>query len=80
MTFAGIDIGSLTGKALLLEDSKIIASKVIRVKKTPVETAEKVFEMVLSESRIKRDDVAFIVSTGYGRDNIPFSNKSLATL
>ncbi len=80
MPFAGIDVGSLTGKALLLEDSEILGFKVIRVKKTPVETAESVFEAVLSETGINRGDVKFVVSTGYGRDNIPFSNKSMTEI
>jgi predicted CoA-substrate-specific enzyme activase len=80
MPFAGIDIGSLTGKALLFEDSEILGFKVIRVKKTPVESAEKVFEAVLSETNINREDIKFVVSTGYGRDNIPFSNKSMTEI
>ena len=80
MVFAGIDIGSLTGKALLLKDNEILGHKVIRVKKTPIETAESVFEIVLSETNINKEDVNFIVSTGYGRDNIPFSNKSVTEI
>ena len=80
MVFAGIDIGSLTAKALLLEDGEILGFKIIRVKKTPVESAESVFEAALSETCINRDDVKFVVSTGYGRDNIPFSNKSMTEI
>jgi len=78
--FAGIDVGSLTGKALLLDDSEILAHKVIRVKKTPVETAESVFGIVLSETNVDRDDIKFVVSTGYGRDSIPFSTKSVTEI
>jgi predicted CoA-substrate-specific enzyme activase len=80
MIFGGIDVGSLTGKAVLLEDDTILAHKVIRVKKTPVETAEKVLDSVLEESNIDKDEINFIVSTGYGRDNIPFSNKSVTEI
>ncbi len=80
MIFAGIDIGSLTGKCVLLEWEDIKASKVIRVKKTPVETARRVFDIVLEESGINEEDVSYIVSTGYGRDNISFSNKSLTEI
>ncbi len=64
----------------MLEDSEIRGFKIIRVKKTPVETAESVFEMVLSETGINRDNVKFVVSTGYGRDNIPFAPKSVTEI
>lgn len=80
MIFAGIDVGSLTGKCVLLNEKEILAHKVIRVKRTPVETAEAVFNEVLSESKIDREEVKFVVSTGYGRDNIPFSNKSVTEI
>lgn len=80
MIFGGIDVGSLTGKAVLLEDKQIMAYKVVRVKKTPVETAEKVLDLVLEESGIKKENITFIVTTGYGRDNIPFSNKSVTEI
>ena len=39
MVTCGIDVGSLTGKAVLLNERDILAQKIIRVKKTPVETA-----------------------------------------
>ncbi|MHA1291753.1 MAG: acyl-CoA dehydratase activase [Promethearchaeota archaeon] len=75
-----MDVGSLTGKAVLLENNEIKAQKVIRVKKTPIETAETVFNIVLSESEINKNNIKFVVSTGYGRDNIPFSNKSVTEI
>ncbi len=94
MLFAGIDVGSLTGKAVLLKSDgataetddnlnrvqNILAHKVIRVKKTPVETAQTVFQQILEETNLKKEDVNYIVSTGYGRDNIPFSNKSVTEI
>ena len=80
MVTCGIDVGSLTGKAVLLNEREILAQKIIRVKRTPVATAEKVFDLVLSESKIDRDEIKYIVSTGYGRDNIPFSNKSVTEI
>jgi len=80
MVFAGIDVGSLTGKCVLLNDQDILAQKVIRVKKTPVSTAESVFDTCLAESNIDKQEVKFVVSTGYGRDNIPFSDKSVTEI
>lgn len=80
MVFCGIDVGSLTGKAVLLNDDEILAHKVIRVKKTPVSTADAVFKIVLEESKIDREEIKFIVTTGYGRDNIPFSDKSVTEI
>lgn len=74
----GIDIGSLTAKAVLIEDRRILATHIMNVKATALLSAEAVVAEVLKKCNIALDDIDSTCSTGYGRYEIPFSriNKS----
>lgn len=74
MITAGCDVGSLTAKAVILQDNKLIASNIIRVKSTPYESAKTVLDTALDMCSLKLIDIDNICSTGYGRYDIPFSN------
>ena len=72
MLVAGIDVGSLTAKAVVLDNGKIVAKAVSRVTPKPAESAEKALELAIKESGIKKSEIGFYVATGYGRKQIPF--------
>lgn len=76
MIYAGCDVGSLTAKAAIIEDGKILGKKIIQAKASPVESAQEVMEAAIKEAGISWDDIIYIVSTGYGKDQIPFANSS----
>jgi len=78
MITAGIDIGSLTAKGIILEDNRIRASYIMRVKSSSLQSAEVVFKQILDDSGLSEKDIHCCCSTGYGRYDIPFSdiNKS----
>jgi len=80
MVYAGIDVGSMSAEAVLIEGDRILASKVIVVKPNPVESATLVTEAVLEEAGLRRDDIAFCVSTGYGREKIAFSHHNITEI
>ena len=80
MIYAGIDVGSMSAEAVLIEGDRILASNVIVVKPNPVESATLVMETVLEEAGLRRDDIAFCVSTGYGRERIPFSHHNISEI
>jgi len=80
LLFGGIDIGSLTGKAVIMEGDEIISSSIILVKRNPVLTSELVYTEALSKLNLTPDDINFCVGTGYGRERIPFINKSLSEI
>lgn len=50
MVYAGIDVGSMSAEAVLIEGDRILASKVIVVKPNPVVSATLVMEAVLEEA------------------------------
>ena len=72
MIVAGCDIGSLTAKAVIMEDSKVLADAVIRATTKPAESAEKVMALALAEASLTLKDIGYVVGTGYGREQIPF--------
>jgi predicted CoA-substrate-specific enzyme activase len=71
---AGCDVGSLTSKAVILKDKKIIASAIIKSKAKPQQSAEKAFVQALSDCSLDQADIQCCVGTGYGRNQISFVN------
>ncbi|MBN2496802.1 MAG: hypothetical protein JXR96_19585 [Deltaproteobacteria bacterium] len=80
MITLGVDIGSLTGKALILEDGEIRAWSLILTGPDSVETGTEVTEMVLSKAGLRLEDMDFTISTGYGRIVIPFADKNVSEI
>ncbi|MBW1988692.1 MAG: activase [Deltaproteobacteria bacterium] len=81
--FAGCDLGSTTGKAVILDEAgDIAASALIRAKIDPVETGREVLDLAVKQvpelSGI--EDVAYLVGTGYGRNEVPFANENISEI
>jgi len=70
MLFAGIDIGSLTAEAVVIQNGKLVASERINVKPNPADSAREVMGLLLQNSALKWEDIRYTVSTGYGREKI----------
>lgn len=75
MIVAGCDIGSLTGKAVILSDAGILASRVLRVNAAPKKSAETVMEMALTDAGLAMNALDYVIGTGYGRKKIPFADR-----
>ncbi len=80
MITLGVDIGSLTGKALILQDGAILAWHLILTGPDSVETGRAVTERTLAKTGLALKDMDFIVSTGYGRIVIPFAHKNISEI
>ena len=79
--FAGVDIGSTTGKALLLDDQdKILGSTIMEVTTRPERTARICVDNVLQQAGVKEEDIKFMVGTGYGRVKIPFASDNISEI
>jgi len=71
MYFLGIDIGSLSCDAVLIdEQKKIISSSVIPTGVKNIEAIEKVKNNVLETSGLSPDQIQSVISTGYGRTRV----------
>jgi len=77
--FAGIDIGSTMTKAVILEDG-VIASVIGPTGPEQRRLANKVMEVALHKAGLSFDAVTYIVSTGYGRINVPFADKQVTEI
>lgn len=72
MIVAGCDVGSLTAKAVIMDDAGILGSAMAPVKRSPDESARAVLDAALDDAGAPQKDIAWCVGTGYGRKNISF--------
>jgi len=72
--FAGIDVGSTMTKAVILKEG-IVASIIGPTGPEQRRLANKVMEEALDKAAISFQAITYIVSTGYGRINVPFADK-----
>ena len=71
MYYLGIDVGSLSCDAALVDDSgAVVASSVFPTGSRNQEAIRRAREEVLSDARLSEADVAAVVSTGYGRERV----------
>jgi predicted CoA-substrate-specific enzyme activase len=77
--FAGIDVGSTMTKAVILNKG-IMASIIGPTGPEQRRLANKVMEEALKKADISLQMIAYIVSTGYGRINVPFADKQLTEI
>jgi len=64
MRVAGVDVGCLTAKAVIVDGNDILASTVILVENTTEIEADRVLCMTLKKAGLTRDCLSFVVSTG----------------
>jgi (R)-2-hydroxyacyl-CoA dehydratese activating ATPase len=76
MPVAGIDIGAGTAKVVILENDKMAASSVMPVRGNIDRAIEEVMANALDKAGLALRDLEFVVSTGYGRDAVPFAGAS----
>jgi predicted CoA-substrate-specific enzyme activase len=75
MLVAGVDVGSTTTKAALLDENKRVrALALLDTGANVVRAAERAFQEALAKAGVEPWDVAFTVGTGYGRYRIPFGD------
>ncbi len=77
--FAGIDVGSTMTKAVILNQG-IIASIIGPTGPEQRRLANKVMEEALKQATLSLKAMTYIVSTGYGRINVPFADKQFTEI
>ncbi len=81
MVAAGIDIGSTTGKAVILIDDRIIPGEIVTVATKPSVTAKLAMEAAMRNAGIQSmADLQYIISTGYGRLKVEFANANISEI
>ena len=80
MIVAGIDIGSRAAKGVLMRDNEIISSVIRDTLAESVRTSEATMSELLKGTGISRDDIDYIVATGYGRVLVPFAHENVSEI
>jgi len=76
MITAGVDIGSVATKLVLLRDGTDIAAKALCPSgAAPQRAADQAFGEALASAALKRSDVQRVVATGYGRRRVAFGDR-----
>lgn len=81
MYVMGIDSGSTSTNAVIMDqDKKIKAFSVVRTGAKSGVSAKRVFQDVLEKAGLAREDISWIVSTGYGRVSIEFADENVTEI
>lgn len=81
MFVIGIDIGSLASKAVLINDKReIISYSIVPTGARSAGAGRDAFDKVLKQAGLQPEDIAYVLSTGYGRENVSISNEQLTEI
>jgi len=80
MLVAGVDVGSLSSKALIMENGRIMGWSLTLTGPSSTDSAVAAMDLALKECNLSLIDIAYIVSTGYGRVNVPFSQATITEI
>ena len=80
MFVAGIDIGSLSSKALIMENGQIKGWGLTLTEPSSEGSAFSAINLALKDCNLSLKDIAYIVATGYGRVNVSFSQATLTEI
>lgn len=74
-------MGSTQTKAVIVdEDERIVSSTLVDTGSNVVKAAERAFNQAIEAAGVVRDDLQYIVGTGYGRFNVTFGNDQITEI
>lgn len=81
MYVMGIDSGSTSTNAVIMDENrKIKAFSVVRTGAKSGVSADRALQEVLEKAGLTREEIAWIVSTGYGRVSISFADENVTEI
>jgi predicted CoA-substrate-specific enzyme activase len=79
--FGGCDVGSTTGKAVILAGDAIVGSALVPSRMDPQVTAREALEAASAPLRARGfSRLAYLVGTGYGRAEVPFADENISEI
>jgi len=77
----GVDVGSTQTKGVLMNEGREIISKIlIETGANVSKAAENAFKLLLEQNGLRKNDVTFIVGTGYGRYKVTFGDTQITEI
>ena len=80
MYTVGIDIGSVTAKGALMSGNALLGADFCFTGYNAGVAAWKIFDQLLATHRVDPAAVSRIVATGYGRNSVPFADKTFTEI
>lgn len=78
---AGVDVGSTQTKGILVNERReIVARGLIDTGANVSRAAERVFQKILEESGVRREEVGCVIGTGYGRYKVTFGDTQVTEI
>ncbi|MFB3895465.1 MAG: acyl-CoA dehydratase activase [bacterium] len=79
--FLGIDVGSVTTKAVIINTDHVpVGSSMVPTGFSVVTAAEQVTRLALDHARIANDSISKTIATGYGRNLVPSANAQITEI
>ncbi|MFO7965616.1 MAG: acyl-CoA dehydratase activase [Desulfobacterales bacterium] len=80
MIYAGCDLGTISAKAVLIDDRNILAVSILPYSSLPRQAAFQVLEKALADAGLDESQIAFCLATGFGKKAVPFANGDIPEL
>lgn len=81
MLVGGCDVGSTTGKAVILREAAIVAHFIVPSTTKPEKTARLAMEEAARLAGLSAlTELQYIIGTGYGRLKVPFANENVSEI
>jgi bzd-type benzoyl-CoA reductase Q subunit len=77
---AGVDVGSVGSKAVIMTDGDVYAWSVMRTGANSSDSAKKALGWAMEDTGLMLKDFNYIVGTGYGRVNVPMANRAITEI
>jgi len=77
---AGVDVGSVSSQAVIMVDGQLFAYSNMRTGSNSPDSATNAMDWALKETGMTLEDIHYVVGTGYGRVNVPFSNRAITEI
>lgn len=79
--FAGIDVGSLSTNAVILDEALgVLGHSIIDTGANSTEAADRAMELVCEAAKLRREAIVRVVATGYGRISVPFAARQVTEI
>ena len=77
---SGVDVGSVSSQAVILADGELYAYSNMRTGSDSPDSAMKAINWAMEKTGLTLEDLKYTVGTGYGRVNVPFSQRAITEI
>jgi predicted CoA-substrate-specific enzyme activase len=80
MITCGIDVGSSSAEAVLMDGDRLLGYSIIPTSHDSAATSQEALLEALAKTDLQAEEVSFTVATGYGRVIVPFADRQVSEI